>query len=411
MAMSNTSLPPLPIASGGTATTLRQFNSSTVLDIVRRSADPLRVTEIAKTAKLSRPTVETVTEGLLEQGWLRLVDVAATPTVGRPARLYEFNERASFVLGVDVGAHSITVALGDLRGGIVATERRRVTPDLSASERLDVTATVINTLIQKSSIKKSAILSMTVGTPGTVSPTNERVGLSPGMPGWQEIDVAKSLAHTVDCAIDLENDANLAAVGERAQGVAVGCTDMIFLLLGERLGAGIIANDQLLRGRNGAAGELGYVPMPDANDRDPRYGPLESLVNASALVRLGKQSAAAHPTGALANLDELTARSVTVAATQGDAEASSIVRRLAETLAIGVAPSLLTLNPDMLVVGGGVSLAGEVLRQALVDAIGQVVLYPPEVRLSALGDEAVVVGAVTRSLERVETEVLARVSA
>lgn len=410
MPMSNTPLPP-PAPGGGTATTLRQINSSAVLDVIRRSPTPVRVTEIARTAGLSRPTVETVTEGLLEQNWLRLVDVASTPSVGRPARLYEFNERAGFVLGVDVGAHRITVAVGDLRGGIIATERKRVTPELSAVERLAATIDAITAVIARSGIERSSILSMTVGTPGTVSPANERVGLSPGIPGWQDIDVIQTLAAAIECPTELENDANLAAVGERATGVAVDCTDMIFLLLGQRLGAGIIANDQLVRGRNGAAGELGYVPMPGTSGRDPRYGPLESLVNASALLRLGRASAAAHPAGALAGISDLTAGAVTLAATQGDAEASDVVRELARTLAAGIAPSLLTLNPAMLVVGGGVSLAGQVLREALQEAIEQVVLYPPEIRLSALGDEAVVVGAVARSLARVEVDVLARVSA
>ncbi|MEO8263120.1 MAG: ROK family protein [Pseudolysinimonas sp.] len=402
-----------PALAGGTATTLRQRNSSAVLDIVRRASTPLRVAEIAQAASLSRPTVETVAEGLLDQDWLLLADAddAGAPSVGRPARLYRFNERAGFVLGVDVGAHSVTVAIGDLRGGIVATERHRVAPELPAIERLAATSDVIAALIAHTGIARSDILAMTVGTPGTVSPATDRVGLSPGMPGWPEVDVVGALAASVDCAIELENDANLAAVGERARGIGAGCADMVFLLLGERLGAGIIANDALVRGRNGAAGELGYVPVRGARDRDPRFGPLESRVNASALVRMGLRAAAEHPDSALAASAELSAGDVTLAATRGDAYASGLVRRLARRIAHGIAPTLLTLNPELLVVGGGVSLAGEVLRSALASAITKVVLYPPEVRLSALGDEAVVLGAVTQSLERVEADVLARVSA
>lgn len=412
MPMSTESSATLPLG-GGTATTLRQRNSSAVLDIVRRSSAPLRVAEIAQAASLSRPTVETVAEGLLDQAWLLLADAddAGAPSVGRPARLYRFNERAGFVLGVDVGAHSVTVAIADLRGGIVATERHRVGPELPAAERLAATAEVIGALIAHTGIDRASILSMTVGTPGTVSPATDRVGLSPGMPGWPEVDVVAALASSVDCSIELENDANLAAVGERARGVGGGCADMVFLLLGERLGAGIIANDALVRGRNGAAGELGYIPVGGAAHRDPRFGPLESRVNASALVRMGARAAAEHPESALAASAPLTAGDVTMAATRGDAHASALVRRLARRIARGIAPTLLTLNPDMLVVGGGVSLAGEVLRSALATAIEKVVLYPPEIRLSALGDEAVVLGAVTQSLDRVEADVLARVSA
>lgn len=393
-----------------TATTLRQRNSRSVLDVVRRSDVPMRVAEVAQITGLSRPTVETVTEGLLEQGWLKIAD-AEPEWAGRPAKHYKFNARAGYVLGVDVGAHSTAVSIADLQGVVVASERRRMLPDLPAADRVALTAATIVDLLAHAEVDADDVLAMTVGTPGIVSPSQHRVGLSPGMPGWRETDIVLALKGTVNCEIELENDANLAAVGERARGVASGSTDMIFLLLGERLGAGIIANDALVRGRDGAAGELGYIPVKGAARRDPRYGPLESRVNASALVRMGEEAIAADPTSMLAAHSPLGAGDVTVAATRGDVKAARLVRRLARRLADGIAPSLLTLNPEMLVVGGGISLAGEVLRQSLESAVAEVVLSPPQVRLSALGDEAVVLGAITRSLERVEADVLAMVSA
>ena len=400
---------------GGNAATLRQRNSSAVLDILRRSATPLRVAEVAQLADLSRPTVETVAQGLLEQGWLQLVGPqeasGQSPAVGRPARLFALNERARHVVGVDIGAHRVTVALGDLRGAVVTSRRRSLPPEMPSSRRLATTAALVGEVLADAAVDTATVVAMTVGTPGTVPGTNDRVGLSPGIPGWASVDVRQALQDTVGCAIEVENDANLAAVGERARGVAAGCADLVFLLLGERLGAGVIANDALVRGRNGAAGELGYVPVGGTEDRDARYGPLESQVNASALVRLGEAAAREHPESALARCSPLTADGITRAATGGDAVAGTVLQRLAGMIAAGVAPTLLTLNPEKLVIGGGVSLAGEVLRGALDEAIARLVLYPPEVHLSALGDDAVVVGAVARSLERVEVEVLAHVSA
>ena len=106
-----------------------------------------------------------------------------------------------------------------------------------------------------------------------------------------------------------------------------------------------------------------------------------------------------------------SAEVITRAATEGDPAAVAVVEKLADTLARGIAPTLLTLNPEMLVIGGGVSLAGEVLRSALSTAIERTVLYPPEVHLSALGNEAVVIGAITQSLSRVEADVIDRVFA
>lgn len=403
------------LSRGSNAATLRQRNSSAVLEIVRRAASPLRVAEVAQLADLSRPTVETVAQGLLKQGWLRVVEADGTtsssPAIGRPARLFALNERARHVIGVDVGAHRVTVAVGDLRGDFVASGRTQLTPDMPPAERLAVTAEAVLMVTNEGRVDLSTVLAMTVGTPGTVPRTTEHIGLSPGIPGWSSVDVRQFLSETIPCEIEIENDANLAAVGERARGVAAGCSDVVFLLLGERLGAGVIANGALVRGRDGAAGEIGYVPTAGAESRDPRFGPLESRVNASALVRMGARAVQAHPDSALAAASPLTAGAITRAATDGDAVAARVVRQLASLIAEGVAPSLLTLNPEVLVVGGGVSLAGAVLRDALVEAVEELVLCPPDVRLSALGDEAVVVGAVARSLERVEADVLAHVSA
>lgn len=397
--------------AAGTASTLRQRNSAAVLDIVRRSKVPLRVAEIAHASGLSRPTVESVAQGLLDQGWLVLADAPDSPSMGRPARLFRFDDRAGAVLGIDIGAHSTSVAVAGLLGDVISVDRRRVAPDLPAAERLALTTRVVGELLDRLGIARSSVLAATVGTPGVVSPTSHRVGLAPGMPGWREVDVIEALGAAVDCAIEIENDANLAAVGERARGIATGCTDMVFLLLGERLGAGIIANDQLVRGRDGAAGELGYVPTGGAAARDPRFGPLESRVNASALVEMGRRAASERTTSVLATRGTLSAEDITVAATRGDPAARAVVRKLAGRIGAGIAPTLLTLNPEMLVVGGGVSLAGEVIRSALEEAVAKLVLAPPQIRLSALGDEAVMLGAITQALERVETEVLQRVTA
>jgi predicted NBD/HSP70 family sugar kinase len=253
---------------------------------------------------------------------------------------------------------------------------------------------VIRELMRQVGVKPEKVLSLTVGTPGTIAPESGQVGKSPSMPGWAGTDLIEPLHRLMGCPIMLENDANLAAVGERACGVAAGCDDILFLLLGERLGAGVIANGQLVRGQDGAAGELGYVDARGAANRPATYGPLESLVNAEAIVALGRREVEESPTGELARLaadggDRLTAATISQAADLGDAAAVRVLARTARTLARGIAPALLTLNPKLLVIGGGISRAGEVLRQQLSEEIAGLVLYPPDVRISALGDEAV----------------------
>jgi predicted NBD/HSP70 family sugar kinase len=393
-----------------TATVLRQRNSRLVLDTIRAADSAVRVAKIAKLTGLSRPTVETVCDGLLAQGWLHVgaSPEDSTPAVGRPARLLEFNARAGFVLAVDVGAHTISAAIADLRGETVAVHRSRVDSSITGGERIGVIDAAINTVIDSSATDVDSVYAATIGTPGTVSPTNARVDISPGMPGWSEVDIREALSRSLTCPIEVENDANLAAIGERARGVAAGCADVVFLLLGERLGAGIISNDVLLRGRDGAAGELGYVKLRGLETGDPRYGPLEYHVNASALVRLGAQ---AIDEGENLGVSELTAEGITRSARHGNPAAIAVVQRLANTLSEGIAPALLTLNPQVLVVGGGLSRGGDVLAEALIDSLTDLLLYVPHVRTSALGDSAVLEGAIAQALTRVEREVLSQVSA
>lgn len=406
-------------ASSGTSAVLRQLNSCSVLEAIKRSGAALRVAEIARVTGLSRPTVETVAEGLLVQGWVAVDDPAGSAEgrrPGRPARRYRFNAAVGHVIGVDIGAHSISALVCDLSGATVASLRRQVPPVTPGAQRLGLAAQVINDLLAAAGVPAANVLAMTVGTPGTVAPRAARVGKSPGMPDWPELDLVAALREAVACPIDLENDANLAAVGERARGVAQDSSDVLFLLLGERLGAGVITNGCLVRGRDGASGELGYVNVTRAQGRAPEYGPLESRVNASAIVELGRQVMAQHPDSQLGRLCQddpalLTAEAITRAAGAGDPSATRVLRSIVRTLAQGIGPALLTLNPELLVIGGGISRAGEVLRDMVAAQIADLGLYAPEVRISALGDEAVLVGAIDQSIRVVDDTVLSRVLA
>jgi predicted NBD/HSP70 family sugar kinase len=404
------------ISSSGNSAALRQHNSATVLDVIKNADRALRVAEIVQDTGLSRPTVETVTDGLLSQGWLTVDDSDEGPKPGRPARRFAFNASAGFVIGLDIGAHSVAAVVADLAGMTIASNRRSVATFTPGTERLRGTQSLIHDLLRRAKADPAKVLSLTVGTPGTITPDSGLIGKSPSMPGWAGTDLIGPLRRTLHCPITLENDANLAAVGERARGVAADSNDVLFLLLGERLGAGVIANGQLVRGRDGAAGELGYIGARGAADRPAEYGPLESQVNAEAIVAMGHREIKSSPNSELARLASeghgfFTAATISQAADLGDAAAIRVLAHAAKILARGIAPALLTLNPNLLVVGGGISRAGEVLRQQLSNEVAKLVLYPPDVRISALGDEAVLAGAVDQSLAVVQDAVLARVSA
>lgn len=380
------------LASGlasGSAPSLRQRNSRAVLEALYRHSQglpsrrpTLRVVEIMEMTGLSRPTVETVTEGLLEQGWLSLGDPAdGGGRLGRPARTYSFHARAGYVVGVDVGAHAVAVSVADLLGEQVALTRTQVSPTTSAGDRFATLEKALTTSLATAGLRPHEPLALTAGTPGILDPARQRVLTSPGLAGWEDFDLLSALKSLVDCDVELENDANLAAIAERGTGHDAP-DHLLFLLLGERLGAGVIANGQLVRGHNGASGELWYVrssagtSAADAEQAPAHQGrSLGAVVNAPAL------------------------------------SSTRTVQGIAHELALGISPALLTLNPEILVLGGDMAEAGPLLREALTTELQETLLYPPRVQLSRLGLDTILAGAIAQARSRVERDVLARVVA
>ncbi|GAA0313322.1 ROK family protein [Kineococcus aurantiacus] len=403
-----------PIA--GSAASLRQRNSQAVLETLYRhgqsasAATPsLRVVELMRSTGLSRPTVETVAEGLTAQGWLTLGEPAeGGGRLGRPAKTYSFHARAGHVVGVDVGAHAVAVCVADLLGTRVALAREVVSPSTSAPRRLAALRRTLRGALETAGLRPSDPLALTAGTPGILDPSRRRILTSPGLAGWAEFDLLSALEDLVGCDVELENDANLAAVAERSvqHGDQHGEArpdpdDLIFLLLGERLGAGVIVNGQLVRGHHGASGELWNVRSGVRETAGDQRRPLGSIVNAPSLAHAAEQSPRP-PAGRAGRGGE-----------RGGAEGAAprTVDQIARELAHGISPVLLTLDLETVVLGGDLGEAGPALRQALAGELEDLVLYPPRVELSRLGVDAILAGAVLQSRAKVEREVLAQVVA
>jgi predicted NBD/HSP70 family sugar kinase len=321
------------------------------------------------------------------------------------------------VLGVDVGAHKVSACRADLRGRPAAWARRAVTPATPAADRLSAARAAVDDVMAGAA--DAPVLAASLATPGAVVPHRQRVLLAPALPGWDEVDFGAWAAGFLDCPLDIDNDANLAVLAEQAVGVARDRADVVFVLLGERLGAGITTGGRLLRGQDGAAGEIGYTRLPPHVRPPAGYGPLEAHVNAHAIVAMVEAELARPEVPADSPLrrrfaaggpgDRLPA--LAASARDGDPAALRVLRTLCGRLAQGIAPMLLVLNPELLVLGGGVSSIGDVLRAPLSAALAEQVLFPPELELSALGDRAVVLGAVYAALARFEDTILAEITA
>ncbi|WP_328324891.1 ROK family protein [Kribbella sp. NBC_00382] len=372
--------------SGGDLSRLRQLNAMAAIRALRDDK-PLTLTELAKRTGLSRASTEDVIRELIGRGWVAEAEPTAG-TVGRPARRYRFRADAGRVLGVDIGGHTIRALVTDLDGEVLHSATVPVTPELGRKERLAAIDRCVTTALAGASTTPAEIWSTGVATTGLVDGTG-KVMLSDSLTEWTGVDLADHLRRLVPAPVRVENDSKLAALAESWRGVARYAKDVVFLLAGVRTGTGLIIDGKLHRGFGNAAGEIGALPA---------IGWLK------APDHLRTWTTTHHPTSnspALAHPDEFG--DVFEAARQGDRTAVKAVRRYTRDIAVGVSALILTLDPELLVIGGGFSRSADVVIEPLRGELDRWCLRTPEIRISTFGDEGVVLGAVRLALEQVET--------
>ncbi|WP_256961691.1 ROK family transcriptional regulator [Streptomyces sp. NRRL B-24572] len=350
--------------TGGDPTLLRRLNTEAVLRVLR-TAEPMTLTQIGKAAGLSRQTVDVVIDELTEGGWIE--QIAPERTVGRPARRYRFRAEGRHVLGIDIGVTGATYLLADLDGTVLASSHVDIATDGTSEDRLEaVRLGGAALLADRPDVRLGGLA---LGVPAIVDAYG-LVRLSTPLPEWNGLDLVAEASTWFGCAAHVENDANLAALAEHWQGAAQGATDFIQLIAGRRSGAGMMLGGRLHRGRGGAAGEIGALDVLGWESEA-----IDVIRNAP------------DPAGLFAD------------ARAGDAEAAARVDRFARVVAQGLAAMILTVNPDLVVIGGGLSQAGEAVTDPIRTHLDRICLDPPEVTASVLGTEAVSLGAVRLALE------------
>jgi predicted NBD/HSP70 family sugar kinase len=360
--------------SGGDLSRLRQLNAQAVLRALRDDK-PLTLTELAKRTGLSRASTEDVARELIERGWVAEAEPTAG-TVGRPARRYRFRADAGRVLGVDIGGHSIRALVTDLDGEVQYSTSVPVTPQLGRKERLAALDTCVAAALTGADVTAGQIWSTGVATTGLVDGTG-KVMLSDSLTEWTGVDLAAHLRKLVGAPARVENDSKVAALAESWRGVARHAKDVVFLLAGVRTGTGLIIDGKLHRGFGNAAGEIGALPA------------------------IGWLKAPDQLRAWAGDKDEF--EDVFLAARNGDRAAVRAVRRYTRDIAIGVSALILTLDPELLVIGGGFSRSADLVLQPLRAELDRWCLRTPEIRVSTFGDEGVALGAVRLALEQVES--------
>ena len=198
--------------------------------------------------------------------------------------------------------------------------------------------------------------------------------------GWKDFALKDELEHELGVPTAIDNDANLAALGERWLGAGDGAKDVLFITLGTGVGGGVIANEKILHGANGMAGELGHITVIPENGKQcncGKTGCLETVSSATGIVQLAMEMIPDYPSSTLAplmNENKITARDVLVFAGEGDEGAKAVVAKSMFYLGFVIANLANTLNPSRIVIGGGVSKGGQTLLDPLIETYTKFVL-------------------------------------
>lgn len=383
------------------------MNAARVLREVR-AIGPMSRAEIARTTGLSKPTVTSVVDHLEREGFLlRVSGVQPLQPTGRRPQLYAFHADLRRVLGIDIGADKLVVLVANLDGQRLGI-RRRDTRRLASRGPRALLAAVHETAIQllaETSVTPEELLAVGVGTPGVVSAEGV-VTLAPQLHGWEGLRLGAELTAMFGSGVHVEREVTLSLLAEQWVGAASDLQDALFIQLGVGVGAGLLLDGRVYRGADGGAGEIGMMPVDPASAPAPipGFGPFEAAVGGAALARDGARLGRTARGRALRELaggdpDAIRASTVFAAAAAGDRAAAVLVDHAVSALARGIAGLVCTLNPEVVILSGGMSRAGDQLLGPLHAQVSALVPFPPRFLTSTLGEEAVALGAIRRVTE------------
>jgi predicted NBD/HSP70 family sugar kinase len=374
---------------------LKHLNERTVLEAIRAGA-PISRAEISRRAGISKPTVSLALQSLVEAGLVReALEGPSGPRYG--AVFFEPVPEAALALGLDLGGRFLRGAVCDLRGDVRA--RLDVEVDGTDAQRvLDQIAELRDALVDATAISEARLNGAVVGVPGVVDPERRAISLAANVAGLEGATFARELEGCLGLDVWLENDVNLAALGEQWQGVARGVDDFLFLSIGTGMGAGLVLRGELHRGHNGAAGEVDFSFVGLGEDVDPCAGAVAAFAS-----RLAAERAAATVLA-----EPFDARDIFAAARAGDGLAVEVVQEVARRIALHVVPVAAVTDVSLVVLGGGLGSNGDLLLAPVRSLLDRWIPYPPNVAVSSLGEAAVLTGALALGLRHALDDVVER---
>jgi predicted NBD/HSP70 family sugar kinase len=379
---------------------LRRRNRVAIIDVLRRTGHASR-TDLVRDTGLSRTTVSKLVaemqhEGLLvERGELASTD---TPSVGRPAVALTLNPAAGAAVGIDFGHDLVRVAVADLSGVVLREARRDFDVDGDAPGAVALAADLVAGLLAEAGTTLDKVVGVGVALSAPVLRDGSAVAAAGILPGWAALSPGGELERRLGRPVMMGNDANLGALAEVCHGAGRGARNVVYVMLSGGIGAGLVLDGELFTGHSGLTGELGHIVVEPGGRmcRCGNRGCLETVASAAAVLELLRPL----------HGDAVTLDDAVALARQGDDGCRRLFADAGREVGRAVGAICNAINPELVIVGGEMSVAGDVLvdavREGIAVATFSAVRRDARVVAASLGDRAEVLGAIRLVLARTE---------
>ena len=385
-----------------TASLMRRLNRSAILNVLRTHS-PISRTEIARLLGMSLPTVMRVVDELIEEDLVHFE--GSEPSGGRRRPLLQFNGAAYAVVGVDLGGGKLYGTVADLTGRIQHEQYARWEDYHTPPGMLSSLYHFIQALLDAPRPPGQRIRGIGVGAPGVTLADSGVVVWAPSL-NWRDLPLKELLSQRFDPPIFVENDVNLAALGEYGFGIGIGVSNLVCLYIGIGIGAGILIEGKLYRGHNQAAGEVGYFPpgIDWLGRAYEEYGALEYFASGGSIVTRAREYLQKNNLSLASTI--MSAEDVFDLAREGTEWAQEIISEAVDYLSMMIAGVCSLLDPEMIILSGWVLRSADLLIEPIMKRLKGVVPYVPRIVASSLGQRAGVMGAIVLVLDATTGQVM-----
>lgn len=338
---------------------IKKMNKTIVLNTIRQQ-QPLSRADISSVIGLNKATVSSLVSELIESQLVSEIGPGES-SGGRKPTLLLFNRSAGFAIGVDIRVNDLLAVLVDMEGNVVR-EKTVQLEDYSPDKVLDQIRKTIRGLMRRLPASPYGVVGIGIGVPGLLDEKSQVIS-APNL-GWDNVDLYEALSAEFGSNIHIDNEANAGAIGEKLYGAGRDSKDLIYLSIGIGIGSGIIVGGDLYRGTSNFSGEVGHMTVAE-------NGPLCRCGNRGCWETLASEKALLDQAGTLWKDHAPSLEDILKEAKQGNKQVLTLLEQIGSQLGVGLANLVNILNPELIVIGNRLSLAGDYLRQAMLSTLGK----------------------------------------